>query len=190
MPQVTFIRHYKLAPPYDHKDHMSEIQRQELALGKVDPDINPDIQTYLSELEQPELFTNIDLVFASPTSRALQTANAMKSHFKLGCEIEAHPELREVPWDPSLGPGRIKRFIESTGTNSISEVWQRFAHLEMLIKSHEVESTLCVTHSFLIQNLYLYFERSIKNHGDVTDADIRDSLLAGYLEGFTLELMN
>lgn len=185
MNQVTFIRHYKLAPPFDSKLTITSKLKNNLAAGLVDPPIHSDYPEFLANNFKPGYLEKFNLILTSPTMRTRQTAEAIKDYYQLPITIEVNHNLREVPWDPDLGPGRIQRFINQKGDNTIAEIWNRFQLLEKELKQIE-GSTLCVTHSFLIQNLYLYFKKGIRDFTTIQESDIANSLLANYLEGFEI----
>lgn len=184
---VPFIRHYKLEPPFDKKETTSAKQYQDLSTGKIDPDIHPDIRKFLNKHTLPNI-TNCTLVLSSPAKRTTSTAKAIIDHFNVTPSLKIEPRLREIPWDPSLGPGRVQRFTEDRGENGIESVWARFTQLEKLFADLPDKYVLCMTHSFFIQNAYLYFKNEKKNFRDVSVGDIHESLLARYLEGFSVEV--
>jgi hypothetical protein len=184
MPKVKFIRHYKLEAPFDAKETLTEELKRDLALGRLSPSIHPDFDEYLSANFTDADFAEIDLIITSPINRAFQTAQGIAQHFHLNAPIMRNSNLREVVWDPELGPGRVKRFIAESGEYGIANVWQRFAELKQQIIDSRKANILCVTHSFLIQSLYVYFEKGKEDVKQVTEEDIQTSPQADYLKGF------
>ena len=185
--KVYFIRHYKLEPPFDRKETISTQQRILLGRGEISPGIHSDINEYLKKNESIH-FNNLDIILSSPTKRTVETANTIKNHYKLSIPIKIENSLKEAIWNPALGPGRIRRFINESGLSRISVIWNRFEILEKELDNMQCKNILCMTHSFLIQNLYLFFHENIKDYRLLKEEDIRNSLIADYLEGFTVEL--
>jgi len=188
MKRVLFIRHYKLEPPYDKKKTISKEAQILLGRGKIDPRIHPDIGRYLQKNFSRAYFENFDLILSSPSRRSEESARAIRKIFELSLPIRIENNLREAIWDPALGPGRIRRFVEESGLSKISEVWKRFKALEQRLLKSKYRGILCVTHFFLIQNLYLYFVGGKRNYKVIKENDIRNSVLADYLKGFSVEL--
>lgn len=185
MPNVSFIRHYKLTAPFDKKETIEKDQCIRLSKGEVDPSVNLDIVSYISENFQREGFLIYDLILVSPTRRTIESAKYLKQHFSLSTPLEVTKLLGECVWDPALEGTRIQRFIDGSDLSNISDTWARLQILDKYLKSLKSQNVLCITHSFLIQLLYLYYIRSMKDYKTITENDIKNSYHAEYLKGFT-----
>ena len=188
MKTVRLIKHYKLEPPFDQKETITPDLYQSLSQGNIDPDIHTDIESYLSKHFSPHEFDDFTIVLSSPSRRTINTANELINNFNLNARLVVNENLQEIRWNPSLGPGRIKRFINDKGPLGIKATWDKYHEMEAELQKYPDENILCVTHSFVIQTSFQYFVEGKRDWQTVTVEDIQSSLLADYLEGFTVNL--
>lgn len=182
---VTFIRHYKLTPPYDKRETLTSDIYNQLSMGKVNPEINSDIIKYLLSNYSRSDFEEYGIILTSTAKSSRQSAEAITKIFNLDIPIQQTKLLNEAIWDPSKGSGRMVRFISGDGPSSIVKTWKRIDELIELIKSIQKNRVLCITHSFLMKNIYLRLKRGIAQCTDVKAEDLHEAPDYGYLEGFT-----
>lgn len=182
--EVTFIRHYKLEEPFDKRKTITEEQYLNLSRGKIDPSINKDIQTYL----ETNKLGKYDLILYSPTNRTKESSLAIKDYLSENIPLVETPLLRECVWNPLLPGSRIQRFIDGVELTTLAETWERTKQLDKYLKTLEGGKILCVTHSFFMQILYLYYFGNIKSYKDIEYEDIKNSFHDDYLKGFTVSI--
>lgn len=185
---VTFIRHYKLAPPLDKKETVTHDDFVTLSKGESDPSIHTDVRDYcLKELDKQK-YLSFDYIFSSPTKRTMESAKAIKEVFNLKAQIEINNFLKECIWNPDLPGERINRFINGTELSNLKDTWERIKNLDNFLRNISYDNILCVTHSFFMQIIYLYYFCGFKNHSEIKPDDIKSSFHGRYLEGFDVEI--
>lgn len=188
MKNITFIRHYKLEPPYDNKDTITHEQYILLSKGEIDPHINTDVSTYIENSISKYDFDKISLILSSPSVRTQESALALNKVLHLEKPIVVTDLLKECVWDPSLEGSRILRFIQGKEMSTLEETWKRIHTLELFLHNQQIDTILCVTHSFFMQILYLYFCQKFNNWSEITETDIKNSFHGDYLKGFRVSL--
>ncbi|NMB91346.1 histidine phosphatase family protein [candidate division WWE3 bacterium] len=184
MKVVTFIRHYRLAYPFDSKENTDHEQYVNLSKGLIDPSINSDVKNYITNELDLDAYKQFDVIISSPSKRTLESANEVKKVFNLNIKIETCELLEECAWNPDLPGERINRFIDGTELSTLKDTWERIKELDKYLKGLSYNNMLCVTHSFFMQILYLYYSGSFKNYKDIKYEDIKSSFHGEYLKGF------
>jgi hypothetical protein len=96
--------------------------------------------------------------------------------------------LNECTWNPELLGSRAQRFIEGKDLSKLKDTWKRIAELNGYFSSLKFQNILCVTHSFFMQILFLYYSGKFKEWEDVTSEDIKNSFHSDYLRGFSVTI--
>lgn len=187
--KVTFIRHYKLAQPLDKKETISPEQYRQLSKGEIDPSINSDIDDffkincdYILELHDSEL------ILTSPSNRTKESAQEIIKRLNKHVDVKETVLLKECVWNPELQGSRVQRFIDNIDLTNLEETWKRIQALEKYIKILPYNNILCVTHSFFMQILYLYFSGRYNSWETIKEEDIKNSFHGDYLKGFTVNI--
>lgn len=201
MKRIRFIQHYKLEPPYDHWTHLTLQQSARLGRGEVSPHIHKDIDLHLNSLDV-SAFTWVDHIITSPTTRALETARAIKKHFSLSVQIQEDSNIQETNWDISqfltedqydqakrlekyaVGDRRHEAFIQGKTQVTLEETLSRLNEFKSTLQQITHSNILCVTHSYLMKIIYLYFLNGMEDKSKYTPEMLRNPVRVGYLDGF------
>ncbi|MBD3366382.1 hypothetical protein GF360_03545 [candidate division WWE3 bacterium] len=184
---VKFIRHYKyLEKPFDDWTEITLEQYNDLASGKIDPTIRKDFNIYLAKNYTKSSFDHYDLFLTSNLRRCIDTGNGIKETFQLKVPIIESKYLEEVFWSPKsminkkafimsqksgkldLYDQRLSQFMSGRAPKDISDTFKQLRSLENLLSERRKTNILCITHSFLLKMISLYFIDHIKDESHVT----------------------
>ncbi len=173
---IKFIRHYhKLESPYLDGRNISYQAFVELSLGKVDPSINADLADEARKIYAKDAFANTELILTSPLKRTEETATVLKSVFNIDAPIKVNKSLAEMFWNPAsmiseggfltalsenkldLKEARVKHFLDGTAPKTLDDGLNQLRGLEEELTEYQQQKILCVTHSFFLKLLKLYF---------------------------------
>lgn len=205
MKKITFIRHSKLAPPFDNYDKLSYQTFRELALGEISPSIHPNSVDFVRQKFTDKQLKDTQIILHSGSSRTIQTAQLIKDTFKLEVPLQESSLLHEVVFDPknfvsediflSEGLPAIRRgFYPSLANGNITENIQllndRFEKLVSLLRELPQDEILCVSHGFVMVLLNKFFKK--QNHLLTEDIQIVDPTTPSfeYLTGFVYEKLD
>lgn len=198
-----FLRHGRLASPYDNYENMSLLQLRNLA----DETFHPVVD----KLFVSQKFPNIQRVFlpnlpvhfhVSPSDRAQQTANILQSLISPTTTtfFETNPDLREIsfrldhiyPDEELLNLSLLNSIIldgVARGHSSIEPYPSVYSRANQIIESakNAPEGThIYITHDFFMRVLDISTHR-----GDVpksvTPSELKSTDRNDYLEGFTCD---
>jgi len=185
---VRFIRHYyKLESPYlDGKDIPSKCF-SDLSLGNADPSIHPDFVKEATRIYSKDAFSNIELILTSPLKRVRETAEVLKAVFDIPGAVHTSQNLTEIFWDPAsimseLGvttmadqnkPAvfnmRVKRFLDLSAPKTLIDALVQLNGLRGELTAYPQTHVLCVTHSFFLRLIKLYFVDNKRSGIDFTE---------------------
>lgn len=185
--QAKFIRHYEyLEPPYDDWIKLNLKQYDDLASGRVDPSIRGDYEQYLIDNYSKSDYDIYELIITSSLKRAINTGRTIKETFGLDLNIINTPFLDEIFWSPltmiseenfkkaqkeqklNLYESRITQFLDGTAPRTVQDAFIQLEALEKLLLDRKESKVLCITSSFFLKMLGLYFLKGIKNKSAVT----------------------
>lgn len=184
---VRFIRHYhKLESPYLDGKNISYQAFVELSLGKVDPTINTDFADEAPKIYPKDAFADTELVLTSPLRRTRETADILINVFNINAPIQTSKNLTEMFWNPAsmiseddfvttlaenkldLTEARVGQFINGTAPKTLNDGLSQLRGLEEEFTGCRQQSILCITHSFFLKLLKLYFVDNKRVRGDFT----------------------
>lgn len=197
MKKVTFLRHYKMEYPFDWWRNMTLQQYLNLGAGKTDPDINNDIEDYVTEHLNLKEFSSIEKIISSPSKRTINTAKYLNNNLKLDLQIETSDLFREITWKPikqvteedfegmkKVGKIEIKTARDLSPLELIDQVKSIFDFLQ----DQPEDQILVITHSFLIAVINYYSNNKDKISADLTIEQIKKYEVGGYLKGITINI--
>lgn len=204
MKSVTFVRHCRLSDPYTDYNKLSLNQLRGLGTGRIDPDIHPDSFWEIAEKFTREQLQAFDMIFCAPSTRARKTAELIKRLSERDPEIEESDTLREISFDlvlltseekfareglPEIRAALFRGMIRNEpGAEALDDLLKRVSTLTEMLEHTQRESILCITHSFYMRMLRLYFLEHLTHCQDFTADKLMNTLDHNYLEGFTLSL--
>ena len=203
MKKINFIRHSKSANPYTNYAKLTFTQICDLATDSFTPEIHFDtLRMILEKFTHSEL-KKFDLMLCSPSKRTIQTAKLIQSLGKKGLEIRESENLSEIFFDPSILTTE-KRFLQKgfieirkslfegmkkgLGADSLNKILRRVKSLERELKQLPYKNILCVSHSFYMRVLRLYFLENLKRGQEISVNKLMDTIDHRYLEGFEIYL--
>ena len=203
MKKIKFIRHSKLEHPYDDYSLLSFNEISGLATDKIAPNTHQESQKMLFEKygkRGPEPF---DVILCSHSLRTKQTARLILKLADQNLEIRETKNLSEIFFDPKvltnqeefakrgLGVIRTSLFhgmMSGTGTESLDDVLIRIKELKKELMKLPYNNILCVTHSFYMRVLRLFFLENLTKSCDISESKLSDTIDHHYLEGFEVLL--
>lgn len=205
MQNITFIRHSQLAPPFNDYSKLSFSQIANLASGRVDPSIVDDTEFIKSKFDRAN-FNEVDYILHSPFLRAKQTARIIKSFFKNTIPCKEEKLLTEIYFDPVIitdenlynqkGISEIRKsllqeVVAKTKNKNAEHITNLIARIEQLKKNIELmqhKNILCITHSFFMRVLRLYFVEGYTNPAKISYEKLHETIDHKYVEGFTVTI--
>jgi len=188
---VKFIRHYKLAYPFDHWSSMSLQQFPDLNTGKTDPEIDSSINNYLKENKLD--FSNFEVVLTSSKRRTKETAEAINRYsgkpleiIPLSCLDEIPSRFVKIPADEEFEEMKQKSALNINKERVLNKdkKIKRIEEIEKEISKLSYSRILVISHSYLIGLLNYWFNiiNRDKKRFDVVKADKHE--IGGVMEGF------
>lgn len=200
MKHIKFIRHNRLSAPYDDYSRLTFEEICDLATHKIDPPIQrvtqSTIATQLAEIRPT-------VILCSDSIRAIQTAAAIAKYIGKQTRVIQSQNLREIYFDPSklltkeeygkagMQAIRSALFIGMTtghGAESVEKIFARIEGLKKDIDNVKDENILCVTHSFYMRVLRLYFLEKITVPEKLTSDLLTRTVDHTYLDGFQFNI--
>ena len=185
---VKFVRHYrKLEEPYLDGKCISPKCYSDLSLGKVDPSIHPDFVKEANRIFSKDTFSNTELILTSPLKRAMETAEVLKAVYDIHGTVQVSQNLTEIFWDPAsimseLGittltdqnkadifKMRTKKFFNLSAPKTLIDALVQLNGLRDELIAYPQTHILCVTHSFFLRLIKLYFVDNKRSEGDFTE---------------------
>lgn len=199
MKKVQFIRHAKLEKQYSDYSKLMFNELCDLATKRIDPNINKKSTSTVLKKELLKKINNIDLILCSQSLRTKQTAKLIKKTFKLQkVIIKPTKNLNEIYFDPKalitkkvVGYGfkEIREFLfkgmlNNCGADSVNFTFERIKNLEQELKHYSQKNILCITHSFYMRVLRIYFLEKIRASESINEQMFKNSTDHDYLKGF------
>lgn len=203
MKKVKFIRHSKQADPYTDYTKLTFAQICDLATDRFTPNIHPDSLRLILERFTHRELKKFDLILCSHSKRTIQTAELIQSLSKKRLKIKKSENLAEIFFDPSILTTEEKflrkGFIEirkslfrgmkrGLGADSLDKTLRRAESLERELRQLPYENILCVSHSFYMRVLRLYFLKNLKRSWEISVNKLMNIIDHRYLEGFKIYL--
>lgn len=203
MKKVKFIRHSKLEYPYDNYSRLTFNQICGLATDKITPNIHPESQKILLEKFDIEELKSFDLILCSQSRRTEQTTRMIPKLTGKRMEIEKTDNLSEIFFDPAVltndkeftqhGLVTIRKSLfrgmkNGDGAETLEEVLIRAQKLKDELTKLPYDNILCITHSFYMRVLRLFFLENLKNSRNISIEKLYNTLDHNYLEGFEIIL--
>jgi len=203
MKKIQFIRHSKLAHPYDDYSLLSFREISDLATERISPDIHPDSHKIVFEKFDTDRLNSFDLILCSHSNRTEQTAMLIRKLANKGLEIRKTDNLSEIFFDPEIltnqeeftkqGLGVIRASLfhgmkSGVGAESLDKVLQRAKKLKSELLSLPYDNILCITHSFYMRVLRLLFLEKLIQPQDISESKLTNTIDHHYLEGFEIRL--
>ena len=203
MKKINFIRHGKPANPYTDYTKLTFTQICDLATDRFTPDIHPDSLSMILEKFTYSELKKFDLILCSFSKRTMQTAKLIQSLGKKRLEIRESENLAEIFFDPSVLMTE-KRFLRNgfieirkslfegmkkgLGADSLNTTLRRVKSLERELRQLPYKNILCVSHSFYMRALRLYFLENLKKGQEISANKLMNTIDHRYLEGFAIHL--
>lgn len=203
MKKITFIRHSKLKPPYDDYSLSSFDEISGLATERITPDIHPESQKMLLEKYSKKELESFDLILCSRSNRTEQTARLILKLANKNLKIRKTNNLSEIFFDPKILSSQEEfskqglRVIRTSlfrgmkigvGAENLDEVLFRAQKLKSELLRLPRSNILCITHSFYMRVLRLFFLVKITKSKDISIEKLTNTIDHNYLEGFEINL--
>lgn len=203
MKKIKFIRHCKPANPYTDYTKLTFAQICDLATDRFTPDIHPDSLGLILEKFAHSELKKFDLILCSYSRRTIQTAELIQSLSRRRLGIRKSENLAEIFFDPSILTTEQKflhnGFIEirkslfegmkkGLGAEPLDKTLKRAKYLERELKQLFYKNILCVSHSFYMRVLRLYFLEGLKRSQEISVNKLIKTMDHRYLEGFEIYL--
>jgi len=203
MKKVKFIRHSKLAHPYDDYSLLSFSEISGLATEIISPDIHPNSQKMIFEKFDTDKLNSLDLILCSHSNRTEQTARLIRKLANEGLKIRKTDNLSEIFFDPEIltdqeeftkqGLGIIRASLfrgmkDGVGAESLDKVLLRAKKLKSELLSLPYDNILCITHSFYMRVLRLFFLEKLTQSQVISESKLMNTIDHHYLEGFEVDL--
>jgi broad specificity phosphatase PhoE len=200
MKTIKFIRHNRLAAPYDDYSRLAFKEICGLATHITDPAIQ---NITSSDIAQKMADFVPDAILSSDSKRTVQTARIIAEAIGNPTTIAQSKNLREIYFDPSalikdseyasggmpaVRTSLFNAMIDGRGAESITDIMKRIVRLEKELRNTKARQILCVTHSFYMRVLRLYFLSKITHPEDITPDLLLKTIDHDYLEGFEITL--
>jgi len=202
MKKIKFIRHSKPADPYVDYTKLAFSQICDLATDRFSPDIHSDSLKLILEKFTHSEIEKFDLIFCSYSKRTIQTAELIQSLNKKKLAIKKSKNLAEIFFDPSVltseeeflkkGLVEIRESLfkgmkrEIGGVESLDRTVKRIKHLGGKLIKLPYKNILCITHSFYMRVLRLYFLENLKTSREISIDKLMNTIDYRYLEGFEI----
>lgn len=203
MKKVKFIRHSKPADPYVDYAKLTFAQICDLATDRFTPNIHSDSLRLILEKFTHNQLKKFDLILCSHSKRTIQTAELIQSIKKRGLGVRKSENLAEIFFDPSILATEEKfsrnGFIEirkslfegmkkGVGADSLDKTLKRIECLEREFRRLPNKNILCITHSFYMRVLRLYFRENLKKSQEISVNKLMNTIDHHYLRGFEIYL--
>lgn len=203
MKKITFIRHAPLEKPYNDYTKLSFEKICALATTQVEPNINMGFgKSIVKQLNHIDV-KNIDLILCSQSKRTKQTAKLISKLGEKNLEIEISDNLSEIYFNPAILTSKEK-FIrhgltvirkslfhgmkKGIGAETLDETLKRAQKLREELIKLPYKNILCITHSFYMRILRLFFLENLTNGHQINELKLMDTIDHKYLEGFNIYL--
>lgn len=203
MKKITLIRHSKLEHPYDDYSLLTFSEISGLATDRIMPNIHPESQKMLLEKYDKKELKSFDLILCSQSNRTEQTARLILKLANKNLKIRKTNNLSEIFFDPKMltnheefakqGLGIIRTSLfhgmkDGIGAESLDEVLLRAKRLKSELLRLPHANILCITHSFYMRVLRLFFLEKLTKNRDISESKLMNTIDHHYLEGFKIYL--
>lgn len=205
MKKIKFIRHSKPADPFADYTKLSFDQISDLATEKFTPNIHPDTPKLILEKFTAHEIARFNVILCSKSKRSIQTALQIKKLSKKNIKIIQTDNLAEIKFDPAItttenkfiknGLNEIRTSLfkgmkKGIGAESLHHVLERSKALETELRELPYENILCITHSFYMRVLHLFFLENLTQDKDISVPELINTIDHSYLDGFEIRLSN
>jgi broad specificity phosphatase PhoE len=203
MKHITFIRHSRLSGPYADYGKLTFSELADLGMKRVSPHVAQNTISLIRAKFSATELAGLDLILHSTDRRTKETAQAFRKSGAKNAAVQNTSRLDEIRFDPEAlttpelfakhGLREIRRSLfygmkRGKGADSLKETLERAAALEQKLKGLPGERVLCITHSFFMRVLRLYFLRGKRSAREITEAALMRTLDHLNLEGFSIRL--
>ncbi len=203
---LFFIRHGKLLLPYKDHNEMPLSVLADLASSKLNPPIDSKFATeYIPRLANKIPLASVKKIYASPSQRCQNTAQLigqfiLKSYNK-NIHIVILPGLKEIHFDllklcahsgasqlniESVNNAVFKAMVNgSEYCESAGNAYQKIN--ELLDSDIAAESSLFITHDFLMRVIEIYIGHGGASRHTITYDELQNTQRNLYLHGFATD---
>ncbi len=201
MKKIRFIRHGQLAPPFTDYAKLTFTQIADLATARISPSVHPDVMRFAVAANSQIEINAFDAIWCSGAKRSIETAQLLQKLSKNCPPISKKVELAEIFFDPAQmiteesyvekGLPEIRNALFAgikrghPAVESLEAVLQRVQRLEKMVQASPAETILCITHSFFMRVLHLYFLEGNRTGESITENTLKNTIDYGYLQGFS-----
>jgi len=194
MKRVSFIRHYRLAIPFDHWSHMSLKEFVDLTEGRADPEIETGFGPEFLEL--PRDIKSAEFLLVGTKKRTQQSAIAINKFLNLNIPTISSLLFDEIPSRILTIP--TEREFETMKTKEKLTVKKqrvmgnedkviRLMEIDKYLSELPYSQILVISHSYLI-GLLNYWFNIIKRRPKSFDGKMADNHeIGGWLRGFDFQ---
>lgn len=203
MKKIKFIRHSKLEHPYDDYSLLTFSEICGLATGVITPNIHPESHKMILQKNNIKQLKSYDFILCSKSKRTEQTAKFILKLRNKPLKFKKSDNLSEIFFDPAIftsedefikhGLSVIRKSLfhgmkSKIGAESLDEVLTRAQRLKDELIKLPYDNILCVTHSFYMRVLRIFFLDNLTNSHDISELKLMNTIDHNYLEGFEIVL--
>ncbi len=203
MKKIKFIRHSRLESPYSDYSQLTFNQVCGLATCKITPNISSESREILLEKFDKQQLRSFKIILCSYSNRTEQTAKLITKVTGKDHKFDKTNNLSEIFFDPAIlineedftkrGFTSIREALfhgmkTGKGAERLNEVLSRIKKLKAELLSLPYDNILCITHSFYMRVLRLYFLENLTESHQISESKLLDTIDHNYLEGFEIYL--
>lgn len=202
MKKIMFLRHAKLAVPFNDYNKLTFAQICQLGMADIDPSINKKGSAkQMNNLKKS--LAKTEVIYRSSSLRSEQTAELIKNFLNRNIPILENKNLNEIYFNLSLLMTR-EEFIKNRmlairksifrgmrsgqGVESLERVIGKIRDLEKQLMASKNQYILCITHSFFMRVLRVYFLEDMVDSRRISELKLMNTIDHHYLEGFEVYL--
>ncbi len=194
MKQLAFIRHYKLAYPFDHWSNLTVKQFVNFTEGRIDPEIDQSLGKFL--VNNP-LSKTADLIICGSLRRSIQTAEIISKSFANNPPLISNQLFDEIPQiimeklsEPQFEAMKLNKKLQVKKKRVLNtrEKLSRIMKIDNYLATLPESKILIVTHSYLIGLLNYWYAVIDRNRTTFNVNDAEHNELGGVLKGFTVRI--
>lgn len=202
MKMIHFIRHSKLIDKFSDYSKLSFDEFSKIATGEMQPAIATISEEFFNTSYIHKHAITFDHILCATSLRAQQTATMISNILQRDIVVVKTTLLNEIKFDPRLLTNeeyfkkngmdeiRVSLFngmLTGKGAESIESIYKRIDDLKEILREQTDSSILCITHSFFMRVLRLYFLEK-KRVEEVTPEKLFETHDHTYLDGFSIQL--